>query len=46
MQQREKLRDFRRAGGTTKVDPFWKSMRRTQGKDLFMKEGYTKNYRK
>jgi hypothetical protein len=42
---RETMRDFRRAGGTTKVDPFWKSMRRRMGNDLFMDRGYSKNFR-
>ncbi len=40
---RETMRDFRRAGGTTKVDPFWKSMRRTMGKDIFMRRGTRSN---
>ena len=43
---RERLRDFRRAGGTTKVDPFWKKMRRNLGKDYLFREGYTRNFRK
>lgn len=43
---RENARDFRREGGTTKVDPFWKSMRRTMGKDLFMDRGYNQDFRK
>jgi hypothetical protein len=30
---REAMRDFRRGGGQTKVDPFWKSLRRRHGKD-------------
>jgi hypothetical protein len=43
---RETLRDFRRAGGTTKVDPFWKSMRRNLGKDFLFQDGFTRHYRK
>lgn len=41
---RKRLHDFRIAGGTTKVDPFWKSMRRKMGKDLFMSDGVTKRF--
>ena len=41
-----KLRDFRRAGGSTSVDPFWKSMRRSMGKDYLFKEGFTRHFRK
>ena len=43
---RKTLHDFRVAGGTTKVDPFWKSMRKNMGKDFMMREGITKNFRK
>jgi hypothetical protein len=43
---RETLREFRRAGGTTKVDPFWKAMRRKMGNDLYMKRGYDENLRR
>jgi hypothetical protein len=39
---RETMKNFRKAGGTTKVDPFWKSMRRKGGKDFLMGEGYSK----
>jgi hypothetical protein len=31
---RETMREFRQEGGTTKVDPFWKSLRRKNGKDF------------
>ena len=40
------LKKFRKGGGTTKVDPFWRSMRKTQGKDFLFREGITKNFRK
>lgn len=43
---RKVLKEFRKAGGTTKVDPFWMSMRKQQGKDFLFREGITKNFRK
>jgi len=43
---RETMREFRRKGGTTNVDPFWKSMRRKMGNDLYMNRGYTTDFRK
>ena len=43
---REIMKKFRHEGGTTKVDPFWKHMRRTQGKDLFMQRGESKSFRR
>ena len=44
---RETLRDFRRDGGSTKVDPFWKNLRRKHGQDwsIIMKDP-TKSYRR
>jgi hypothetical protein len=46
LEVRATLKAFRKAGGTTKVDPFWKSMRRKGGKDFLMGQGFSKDFRK
>jgi len=43
---RKTMANFRKEGGTTKVDPFWKSMRRKGGKDFMFSQGFSKDFRK